>query len=186
MAKVSIPAAANSSLDPRSSGLAQKLLNTTQSTWHAQMAGGGAINETSGFTDPDAAECDRIPELELTVGGTPGEYVITGTWNGEAQTENITTIANDTVKGTLPFDTITSLTGPDPVQALDIHLGDSFADPPSRWLYTGNAAGNIEVQLANESSVKLVSALPAGLDWRRRVKRVAHDNATLTNAYLVW
>jgi hypothetical protein len=184
--RIAMLAEASTNSHPRSSGQAQKLVNTTQSTWHAQMAGGGAINETSGFTNPSAAEADRIPELELTAGGTPGTYTIVGTWNGEAQTEQITTVAGSTVKGNLPFDTITSLTGPDPVQPLDIHKGDSYADPPARWFYTGATGGNVECQLSGESAVKTITGLPSGLDWARRITRVGHDNTTISDGYFVW
>ena len=106
----------------------RKLINATQSTWHAAFPGGaGPISVTTGFSTPSSVECDRIPELALTAGGTPGAYVITGTWNSAAQTETITTVAGSTVKGTKPFDTITSFAGPDPGVAKNVtlYMGDS-------------------------------------------------------------
>ena len=186
MTKITLPSEANSSHHPNVSGLVQKLVNVTQSLWHAQIPGGSAVNITSAFTDPSAAEADRIPELELAGGGTPGSYVITGTWNGEAQTETIVTVAGSTVKGNLPFDTITSLVGPDPVNALDIHLGDSSATPPSRAFWTGAAGGDLECQLDGETAVKVVAGLPADRDWPRRITRVGHDNTTIIVGHFVW
>jgi hypothetical protein len=186
MARVSVPTWVPTD---RSGGHVQKLINTTVSTWHAVIAGGSAVNETSGFTNPDPDEADRIPELALAVGGTPGIYTITGTWNGDEQSDSILTVANATAKGSVPFDTITSLVGPDPVQNLTLNKGDSYFDPPVRWVYTGDTGpANCAVRLVGESAVKLVSALPAGLDWARRAVRVGASNSgtTLTNAYGVW
>lgn len=186
MAKISLPEAANR-LDSQAPGIVQKDLNLAQATWHAQAAGGAAINWTGSFTDPLAAEGDRIPEVKLAAGGTPGTYVIVGTWNGAAQTESILTVANDTVKGTLPFDTVTSFSGPDPVNALDFYKGDSYADPPARMLSVG-VAGDVACQLHGESAVTTKAGVLAG-DWKRRVRRVQHagDGATTaTGLAFVW
>jgi hypothetical protein len=185
MARISIPEGVNLS-DPGSGGYAQKLINTAVSTWHAVIAGGAPVAVTTAFTDPTATEADRIPELALAGGGTPGDYVITGTWNGVAQTETITTVAGATVKGDLPFDTITSLTGPDPVNNLTLNKGDSYASPPARAIWTGSTLGNISVQLASETAVQTVSNIPAFRDWPRRAVRVGVTLTTLTSPYFVW
>jgi len=185
MARVSVPAEMNVT-HPNDGGRVQKLINLAVTTWHAAFPGGAAVNVTSGFTNPSSAEADRIPELALAGGGTPGDYVITGTWNGEAQSETLTSVAGSSVKGTKPFDTITSVTGPDPVANLTLNKGDSWADPPCRYLYTGSGSANCACQLIGESAVKTITGLPAGLDWKRRVRRVAHTTTTLTAPYFVW
>lgn len=187
MAKITVPERVNRN-EALSGGVAQKIVNLTQSTWHAQAPGGAAIAWTSGFSIPDATEADRIPEVKLAAGGTPGAYVIVGTWNGVAQTETITSVANATVKGTLPFDTITSFTGPDPVNALDLYMGDSYADPPCRALAV-NVGGDIACQLAGESSVVTKTNVPGSGDWQRRVRRIQHagdGNTTATGLSMVW
>ena len=176
---------------PNAAGSVQKLINLTQTAWHATIPGGGAVAVTTAFSDPSSAEADRIPELALAGGGTPGAYIITGTWNSDAQTETITTVAGSTVKGTKPFDTITSIVGPDPGANLDLYQGDSYAEPPARALWTGSAAGNAGVQLVGESAVKLVSNIPANRDWSRRVRRITHSTdatspTSLTAPYFVW
>jgi hypothetical protein len=190
MPRISLDQANNVGRTPTDQGTVQKLINLTAATWHAAFPGGaGAIAVTTGFTNPSAAEADRIPEVALTAGGTPGAYIIVGTWNSAAQTETITTVAGDTVKGTKPFDTVTSFSGPDPGPAKNVTLyaGDSYADPPARALWTGSAAGNAAVQLLGETAVKTI-ALPAYRDWPRRVVRVAHSGSgtTLTAPYMVW
>jgi hypothetical protein len=186
MSKIVIPDKANASGHPNAAGTVQKLVNVVQSTWHAQIPGGAAVALVAGFTNPAAAQADRIPELALAAGGTAGAYVLTGTWNGAAQTETITTVAATTVKGNKPFDTITAMTGPDPVNALDIFLGDSYADPPARAFWTGATGGNVSCQLAGETVVKTIVGLPKDRDWPRRIRRIGHDATTITDGYLVW
>ena len=186
MAKIALSERANQ-LESTAPGVVQKDVNLTQATWHAQHAGGSAVNWTSGFTDPLATEGDRIPEVKLAVGGTPGTYVIVGTWNSLPQTESITTVANSTVKGDLPFDTVTSFTGPDPVNALDFYKGDSYADPPARMVAV-EVAGDIACQLQQESAVATKSGVIAG-DWNRRCRRIQHagdGNTTATGLAFVW
>jgi hypothetical protein len=185
MAKITVPETVGFS-NPQSGGFVEKPINLTRATWHAQIPGGGAVNITTGWTDPVATEADRIPELFLAAGGTPGTYVLTGTYDGEVQTESILTVANDTVKGEKPFDTMTSLTGPDPVNALDIYKGDSYANPCARALAV-NGAGVIACRLEGEdtTSSKTVSLLG---DWQRRVRRVEHSSGstTATGLSFVW
>lgn len=174
------------SSSPLGGGRTQKLINTAVSTWHAAFPGGAAVAVTTAFTDPSAAEADRIPELALAGGGTPGSYVLIGTWNSVDQTETIgPTVAGATVKGDLPFDTITSITGPDPVANLTLNRGDSHFDPPTRALWTGSTAGNISVQLSGETAVKTI-ALPSWRDWPRDVVRVGVTITTLTAPMAVW
>ena len=167
-------------------GGVQKLIDTALHAWHAAFPGGAAVAVTTAFTDPGTVEADRIPELALAGGGAAGSYVVTGTWNGAAQTETIgPTVAGATVKGDLPFDTITSVTGPDPVANLTLSGGDSYFDPPTRAIWTGTANGNISVQLDGETAVKTI-AVPAYRDWPRRVRRVGVTITTLTAPYAVW
>lgn len=171
-----------------SGGVAQKPINLAVTAWHAAFPSGGAVNATSGFTQPSAAQADRIPQLALATGGTPGSYVLTGTWNGETQTETVgPTVAEATVKATKPFDTITSVTGPDPGADLTLQHGDSYADPPALALWTGDG-GDLECQLVGETAVQTITGLPANQDYRRRVRRVSPDNTTITTlkAYFVW
>ena len=174
--------------DPNNGGVVQKPINLTRATWHAQIAGGSAVNLTTGFTaqDPVTTEADRIPELFLAAGGTPGAYVLTGTYDGAAQAETITTVANATVKGELPFDTMTSLTGPDPVNALDIYKGDSLANPVARALAVG-VAGVVACRLMGETLTSSKTVVLPG-DWQRRVKRVEHStgSTTATGLAFVW
>jgi hypothetical protein len=159
-------------------------------TWRTAGAwpGGAAINEVTpaNFTNPSSAEADRIPEIALAVGGTPGSYVITGTWNSAAQTDTILTVANATVKGTKPFDTITSFVGPDPVAALTLNKGDSYADPPCRFISTGSADGNIACQLEDETAVGAAEAVDANSLYLYNVQRVATVTTTLVGAKFVW
>lgn len=173
---------------PNVPGSVHRLVNLTVSAWHAAFPSGGAVNVSTAFSNPSSAEADRIPELALAGGGTPGSYVITGTWNGAAQTETIgPTVAGATVKGTLPFDTVTLVTGPDPGANLTLNQGDSYADPPARALWTAGG-GAVNVQLAGESSAKTVSGLPAGIDWWRRVRRIGATGtgSTIAGMYLMW
>ncbi len=167
-------------------GAVQKLINTNVVAWHATIASGSAVDETAGFTDPPAAEADRIPQLALAGGGTPGAYTITGTYSGNSQTDEITTVAAATVKGSKPFDTITRLQGPDPGANLDLQQGDAYADPPAASLWTGATGGVVAVQLSGEDAPKTMPALPANIDWKRRVLRVDIDNHAITDSYLVW
>lgn len=179
-------------------GGTQKVINTVIATWHAAFPGGSAVNATSGFTDPDPLEADRVPELALAALGTPGTYAITGTWgedpdgNPLEQTEEITTVADATVRGTKPFDTITSIVGPAPGQTLTLNKGDSYFSPPTRAIWTGSASGAIGVQLHNEPPEALKAvALPAFRDWPRSAVRVRADDGsaeatTLDGAMAVW
>jgi len=187
MAKVVIPENVNVR-GPYSGPFAQKRINTTRDTWHAQIPGGGAVALTAAFTNPNALYADRIPELALAAGGTPGAYVLVGLWNGAAQTATITTVANETVKADVPFDTITGMAGPDPVNPLDIYHGDSFADPPARGVWTGVTGGDLECMLFGESAVQIVPGLPANIDWIRTFRRIGRDNTTIPTleAWLVW
>lgn len=171
-----------------SGGHVQKLVNTTASAWHATFPSGGAVDETTpgAFTNPSSAEADRAPQLALGAGGTPGDYTITGTFDGVEVTEEITTVANDTVKGNQPFDVLTSITGPDPGDDLDLQWGDVIATPPARALWTGATGGAAAVQLEGESATKAIPGLPAGVDWPRRIVRVDIDNHGMTDSYLVW
>lgn len=196
MPRVDIRIELNQDRYPSAAGHVQKLINTAVTTWHAAFPGGGAVAETNPatFTNPSSVEADRVPELALAAGGTPGTYVITGTWsfddagNPLAQTDSITTVANDTVKGSVPFDTITSIVGPDPVQPLTLNKGDSYFEPPARAIWTGSSTGALAVQLMGEDAVQLVPNLPASRDWPRRAKRVGATNAgtTLTAPWAVW
>ncbi len=186
MSKITIPRDANVSGHPNAAGTTQKAVILTQGTWHAQIPGGGAVALTAGFTDPSAVFADRIPELALAAGGTAAAYLLTGTWNGAAQTESITTIANSTVKGNLPFDTITAMSGPDPVNALDIFHGDSFASPPCRAFWTGATGGAVACQLQNETAVTTVLGVPKERDWPRRIIRIERSATTITDGYFVW
>jgi hypothetical protein len=171
---------------PYSGPTTQKPISLVHSTWHAASAGGAAIAWAAGFTDPSATECDRIPELALAGGGAAGTYTITGTWSGAAQTDTITTVAGSTVKGSFPFDTITSVTGPDPAAALNIYWGDTFADPPARCMWTGNG-GDIYCQLWNEAAPNTaVITLPAQGEWVRRIRRINRTTTTVTGAFLCW
>jgi hypothetical protein len=186
-----MPDQVNIDRENTSSGRTQKRINTAVSTWHAVFTSGSAVDATSGFSNPDAdtieQEADRVPELALAA-GTPGEYTITGLWNGRTQTDTITTVANDTVKGSKPFDEITRIQGPDPGANLTLNKGDSWFDPPTRWIWTGSATGDIMVQLLDESTVKKVFNLPAGHDWWRRAVRTgtAADGTTLADLMAVW
>ena len=179
-------------------GGTQKLINTAITTWHAAFPAGSAVNASSGFTTPDPLEADRIPELALAAGGTPRTYTITGTWgedpggNALVQSEEITTVADATVRGTKPFDTITSIVGDAPGQTLTLNKGDSYFSPPTRAIWTGEASGAIGVQLKDEqlADLKAVS-LPAYRDWPRAAVRVrANDGSaeatTLDGAMAVW
>jgi len=173
---------------PADAGTVQKPIHLVQDTWHAAfLGGGGAIDVAAAFTNPSAVNADRIPELAASGGATPGTYTITGTWNSTAQVETILTVAGATVKGNLPFDTVTSFQGPDPggAQSVTLYHGDSYASPPARALYTG-AGGTCACQCVGEAAVQTVANLPAGLDWRRRVVRVERSVTNLVGAYLVW
>jgi hypothetical protein len=166
---------------PNIGGYAQKLINLTQTAWHAAFVGGsGAFDVSSGFADPSAAEASRVPELELDASGTPGTYTITGTWDSVEQVVNITTIAGSTVKGDLPLDTVTRFQGPDcgATKSVTLYHGDSYADPPARALWTGDTDGDAAVQLVGEDAVKAV-AVPANRDWPRRVQRIAHSTSAV-------
>jgi hypothetical protein len=188
-----MPDQVNIDRENTSSGRVQKRINTAVSTWHAVFPGGSAVNATSGFSNPDAAtieqEADRVPELALAAGGTPGTYVITGLWNDRTQTDSILTEADATAKGSKPFDEIQSIVGPNPGANLTLNKGDSWFDPPTRWIWTGSAAGgDIMVQLVSETTVKKVFNLPAGHDWWRRAQRTgtAADGTTLADLMAVW
>jgi len=172
-----------------SGGRTTKKINLTQATWHAAFAGGaGAIDVSAGFTDPDSTEADRVPELALTAGGTPGAYTLTGTYDSKAITEQITTVAGSTVKATQPFDTITRVQGPDPGggKSVTLYKGDSWANPAARCVQVGTV-GDVACQLEGESAVKTVD-VPLPGDWERCVQRVAHSGSGTTAAKLwfVW
>jgi hypothetical protein len=194
MPRIAVPAELNVDADPHVGGGEQKKVLLTQTNWHAQWPGGAAINAVTpaNFTNPDTTTyCDRVPELALAGGGTPGTYAITGTWDGKAQSDSITTVAGSTVKGKVPFDTITSVVGPDPAAALDLYHGDSYCDPPCRCLQVGGA-GDIDAQLSRESTLATThpytrtrDSIPAG-DWQRRVRRIGRDNTTATDLEAVW
>jgi hypothetical protein len=188
MARINIPGDVNQN-GPYSGGTVQKLVNLTPSDWHAVIAGGAAIDVAAGFNTPSAAEADRIPEIICAAGGVEIVATITGTWNGAAQVEAITCPTNATTKCTKPFDTITRFqSNVDPVSNTTLRMGDSYADPPTRCLFTGTgaAAASAAVQLSGETAVKVVPA-PAGyVDWDRRVVRMAHTTTTLTAPYFVW
>lgn len=173
--------------DRHTGPLVEKLLNTAVSAWHAAWPGGAAINELvpATFTNPVATEVDRVPELALALGGAPGTYVITGTYSGSAQTDSILTVAGATVKAVKPFDTITSITGPDPVNALTLNLGDSWCDPPARCLWTGDG-GTIVCQLEGQSAMMSARKLPSKGEWVRRIRRIQCTTTTLTEAYCGW
>lgn len=186
MPKIAIPEEANAQ-GQYSGPSVQKPVNPAHGTWHAQIPGGGAVALVAGFTDPGDVYADRIPELALAGGGAPGSYVVTGTWNSLPQTETIgPTVAGATVKGNKPFDTITGMTGPDPVAALDIYHGDTFAEPPARLLYTGNG-GDFFGQLSGETAMNVLAlTLPAQADWCRRIVRINRTTTTITGAWLGW
>lgn len=173
---------------PLSGGRVQKPVNLTQATWHAQIAGGSAVNVTSAWSDPDPDEADRVPELALSSGGTPGTYTLTGTYDGKTVTRTITTVAGATVKGDGPIDAMASLVGPDPGagKTLDIYKGDSWFSPPVRALQVGSP-GAVACQLAGESKVTVKQAFYG--DWQRDVQRIEHagDGRTLaTGLEGVW
>ena len=165
----------------------KRLLNTATSNWHAPWAGGAPINATAGFATPSTLECDRIPELALAGGGAPGAYVLTGTYNGAAQTDTITTIAGATVKGLVPFDgPLASFVGPDPGAALTLNMGDSYCDPPPRLLETGSADGNIVCQLKQDAAIGAAIAVSAQSQKNWAVRRIQCTTTTLTQCYLYW
>lgn len=175
MPKVSLAADINKT-EALSGGVKELKLQLVPELWHAAFAGGsGAFDVSAGFAAQNTLEADRIPELALTGGGTPGDYVITGTWNSAAQTETITTVAGATVKGTKPFDTVTNFAGPDPGGAKDVtlYMGDSYCNPASRAMSVGTA-GVIACELDAESAVSPKTCHLPG-DWQRRAQRVEHD-----------
>jgi len=173
----------------------QKLINTAVTAWHAAFAGGaGDFDISAGFSQPNPLEADRIPELHLTAGGTPGTYTITGTWNGLARTAELETVADAPVRADEPFDEITRFQGPDPGagKAVTLNKGDSYFSSPTRWIWTGEVGGVIGVQLKDEPATALKAVtLPASLDWHRAAVRVrANDGSalatTLTKPMAVW
>ncbi len=187
MPRIPVPNDVKRSSSDLASGMAEKPIDLTVRNWHAPFPGGGAVNATSGFTDPDQDYADRIPQLTLATGGTPGTYQLTGAWNGKERKATITTIAEQTAKADLPFDTITELTGPDPVAALTLEQGDSYADPPARAVAAGPNGGDHNVQLMLEPGVR-VRTLPADRDWARRARRVSPASTTIPTleAAFIW
>ena len=161
-------------------------LNPVRVAWHAAWPGGAAINEVAGFATPNVEQCDRIPELDLAFGGAPGTYAITGLWNGAVQTDSILTVAAATVKGNLPFDAITSVVGPDPVNALALFMGDSYCDPPGRLLWTGTG-GDVLYRLDGEATMRAVArTMPAQGELVRQFRRFQCITTTLANAHVGW
>jgi len=161
-------------------GIAEPPVNLTPASWHAVDPGGAPVAWVAGFTDPSALEAPRIPELSLLGAGVPGAYVLIGTFDGEPQTETITTIAGATVKGDLPFDTIVSMTGPDPGDTLALWAGDTFASPVTRAASVG-VVGDVACQLEYEAAVSVKTVHNAG-DWQRRIKRIEHAGDGRTTA----
>jgi hypothetical protein len=151
-------------------------IDLTRTAWASTFSGGAAVNETTpgNFTNPSADTADRIPELELAGGGTPGTYTLIGTWNSRPRTQSITTVAGATVKAALPMDTITSITGPDPGANLDLYQGDSYADPPARALATG-AGGQFGSYLSGNPNLLITRTLPGDTDHQRHVQRIDRD-----------
>lgn len=180
--------------DPTGPGTVERRVPTTRTAWHANFAGGAAVNATSGFTDPDATQvppiADRTVSLHLATGGTVGTYTIAGTFDGADVTEDITTVVDAWVDGDQPFDTITSITGPDPGAVLQMHQGDTVCSPPARALYTGDGGAcafllSGELAPANDAD-KQDRNLPAGVDHSRRVKRIYMSTTPPSNMRLVW
>lgn len=184
----------NRNSDPTGPGVAERRVPTARAAWHANFASGSAVSATTGFTNPDATEvpplADRSVALNLATGGTVGAYVVTGTFDGKEVTETITTVANAWVDGNQPFDTITSITGPDPGAVLQMYQGDAICSPPARALYTGDG-GDCAYQLSNEDAPaeaadKQDRNLPASVDHSRRVKRIYMSTTPPSNMRLVW
>jgi len=166
-----------------------KAVNLVVSDWHAVVAGGAPLAVAAAFNQPLATEADRIPEITLGVGSVDTDITLTGTWNSAVQTETISASsgggAGATTKGTKPFDTITSMTSTtDPVGTTLLSHGDSYADTPTRWLHIGTA-GDVDLQLSEDTAVKTIPAVPAGMH-ALRVERIGHDNTTAAGLYFVW
>jgi hypothetical protein len=76
-------------------------------TVHASMAGGGALNVSTAFTQHDPPKNMRISRSGV---GALTVYTVTGTRLGAAQTENITSNGASDVEGVKIFDTVTLIT----------------------------------------------------------------------------
>jgi hypothetical protein len=189
MPKVAIPDDVNVNKSPEVSGLVQRKVGLASTAVAATQTSGSAVALASGsLTDPPSDEADRGVVATLAGGGTPGDYVVTGTYNGEEVSETITTVAGSDVYGDQPFDTFSSIAGPDPAADLDFALGDVFAYPPARALWTGPTGGSVQVQLEKEEALQVVASLPASFDWDRRIRRIRPASTTIPTgeAYLVW
>lgn len=189
MPKVNIPDDANVNKSPTVSGLVQRPVGLAVTAVAATQTSGSAVALAAvDLTDPPSDEADRGISAELAGGGTPGTYVVAGTYNGEAVEDEITTEAGAIVYGSQPFDTLTGITGPDPGGNLDFALGDVIATPPARALWTGATGGNVQAELANEDAPQVVPGLPASFDWHRRIRRIRPASTTIPTgeAFLVW
>lgn len=160
-------------------------VSLTQSDWMAATAGGAPLNVVAGFSDPSAAQISRIPRIITAAGGAAVNVTITGTYNGEAQSETVACLTNATTDATLPFDTITRVqTNVDPVSNTTIRWGRSYCDPAAAELHVGTA-GNIVCRLDAESAFQTISSVPTGT-WSRRVRYIDPTNTTAAGLFALY
>jgi hypothetical protein len=180
--------------NPLTGGRYRRAINLTRTQWHATWLSGSAVHETdiNQFVNPVLPrDCDRIPELALNGGGTPGNYVIEGYHNGVFQTEFVATVAGATAKFSRPYDIVTMIDGPDPGATLKLYQGDLWLQDDCRCIYTGSAAGIITCALAGEIPAAppvtyKATSVAAFQDWVRVVKQIDRLNTTLVGAEAIW
>lgn len=186
MPTIALPEALNVA-SPDEGGGAELNIDLTRNAWASTFSSGSPVNETTpgNFTNPSTASASRVPELDLAGGGTPGTYTITGTWNGSERVQTITTVVGDYVKASLPMDTITSITGPDPGADLNLYQGDAYADPPARAMW-GGAGGVVAYYLYLQPYVLHTRTVAANQDHQRRVQQIDRANTAATGLVFVW
>lgn len=174
---------------PIAGGQAQAQIGLALTAVATTQASGSAVDLSAGdLTDPPANRAPRGLRFALSSGGTAGTYTITGTWSGKTVTEEVTTVADNSVDGLQPFDELISITGPDPGADLDITLGLVLPEPHARAVWTGPTGGELNVQLSAEDATKVGPTLPANIDWQRWIKAIDPTGTTIPDgeAWLVW
>lgn len=152
---------------------------------HADEAGGGALDLTSGWTDLDANVASRV--LLITLGaGSNTDYTVTAVDDeGVTHVETVSVDASDSNTTLRGYKSITSVTtAGDPGATTEFDWGDTLVSPPARGIHVGTA-GDIACIAAEDSTAVTVPDVAAGV-WPVRLKRVNITNTTASGLVLGW
>lgn len=144
-------------VDAIKTAIATATSQQTYTTFNGALSSGGAV-----ALDPPRG-------VSVTTSESVGSYVaagivFTGTYNGAVQTETLTLTAtggNETIRGSKPFDTVTSIVVPamsNTSGQFRFGVADLFA-PPGEWfraVRSCDADGNIAVEVTKKSGVETV------------------------------